>query len=131
MSKPSKSSPSKVIGFYDDSEPEEGTHTSVKKLSNNRGMSTRTSKPYIPTLIHRVNHDANLNVSENALSPLETNERVNNPSHHAIGIDEGVILKSVKYICYDCRRKFRDADHLARHKRISIRHLNQISSTKD
>ena len=99
----------------------------LPRISKNRGSSTKQNKPYIPVLLHKRADGITASkyelVSEQQ-PPYETSLETSHPRITKNDPVDKVIMKRVKYICYDCRRKFRDQEHLDRHKRLSLRHRN-------
>jgi hypothetical protein len=125
-----------IADIFDvDDEDPPGTISSTRglKVSHNRGISTKQNMPYFRVAI-------NQQIKSGIETPTDPQPQ-ESARGHAINairetgisnldmsntIDE-VTMKSVKHICYECRRKFRDSEHLLRHQRLSMRHRNRIA----
>ncbi len=94
------------------------------KTSNNRGAATRINMPYIPHVFR------GLPVSRNRVEPTENPGVIESPTVPILpdAASKFVTMKAEKHICYVCRRKFRDYDHLSRHERISFLHKKNSES---
>ena len=109
------------------------------KFSNNRGIATKVSTPYIPNNHSSVKGPAPVPQDSPsrdppipALPPLAA-ASVNvgsavRPLHSAVVKSQakGRSRVGLKFICYVCMRKFRDDDHLYEHKRRSVLHHRNL-----
>jgi hypothetical protein len=115
-------------------EDSESIENDLKKVktSNNLGVATRVNMPYIPPVYrpiqtHRTQGNTNIRESTEDLvssvgrfSPLYSSTQAE--------AQTSVQPKAEQHICYVCRRKFRDKDHLSRHERISFLHSRNSQS---
>jgi hypothetical protein len=112
--------------FQDSSESEaDQLDQATLKKSNNRGTATRMNKPYIPLITHRIERDNKVFVRDEIPIP--------NHSHHDMrpsNLEEPVVVTIERHICYVCRRKFRDYDHLKRHQRTSYMHKSRLEANR-
>ena len=89
------------------------------RISNNRGSATRINVPYIPP---RYRSDKTTEI-DGILRCA--------PTQHTGESTSGLRTtpSNVKHICFLCRRKFRDLEHLKTHERISYKHHKMLQSS--
>ena len=105
--------------FVNSSESEEDEKFKrPRKMSNNRGYATRINMPYIPPIFHKITKVDDEPTGHSGIrGPGSSVTAQLDPSYPSI----------VRHICYVCRRRFRDYDHLKRHERISYMHRNNLA----
>ncbi len=117
----------------EDAQSMEGTQQFIR-ISNNRGSATRINVPYIPPRYRSDKATEMESILRRA--PTQHSDELT----HGVGITlntqftnretlTSCIPSNVKHICFLCRRKFRDLEHLKTHERISYKHHKMLQSS--